>query len=355
MTSDYIQSVWWALSEMWKQGLVYKGFRVAPYCPRCATPLSSHELAQGYRDNVPDPSVFVRFRLKNDPKTSILAWTTTPWTLPGNVALAVHRDVTYVKVRQGQEFLVLAEAPIHVLDGDYEIVERMKGTDLVGLDYEPLYRYSVPEEGKAHYVVDADFVSTEEGTGVVHTSALYGVDDLRLCQEKGIPFRHTVGLDGKFLPYVEKFAGLHVKGGNPLIAADRHRPDIDKVAIPCPKCGGVMHRIPEVLDTWFDSGRCPSPSAVTRATAPRSSKKHFRPTSSPRGWTRLGVGSTRCSRSRRCSSSRTRTATSSAWAWWSTRRARRRRSRAATCWTRISCSTTSALMLLAGTTTPRPL
>jgi len=371
LTSEYIQSVWWALSEMWKQGLVYKGFRVAPYCPRCATPLSSHELAQGYRDNVPDPSVYVRFRLKNDPKTSILAWTTTPWTLPGNVALAVHPDVTYVKVRQGQEFLILAEARLQVLDGDYEIVERMKGKDLDGLDYEPLYRYSVPEEGRAHYVVDADFVSTEEGTGVVHTSALYGVDDLRLCQEKEIPFRHTVGLDGKFLPYVEKFAGLHVKEANPLIeddlktrgllykaetilhtypecwrcgtpliyyaldswyvrttdrkaeliannlatnwvpahiktgrmgdwlennvdwaisrsrywgtplpfwvcdqceeqrcvssaaeiglddASDLHRPYIDKVTIPCPKCGGVMHRIPEVLDTWFDSGSMP--------------------------------------------------------------------------------------------------
>ncbi|HXN78379.1 MAG TPA: class I tRNA ligase family protein, partial [Candidatus Dormibacteraeota bacterium] len=101
LTPDYIQSVWWALSEMWKQGLVYKGFRVAPYCPRCATPLSSHELALGYQDNVPDPSVYVRFRLKSDPKTAILAWTTTPWTLPGNVALAVDNDVDYIKVKDG--------------------------------------------------------------------------------------------------------------------------------------------------------------------------------------------------------------------------------------------------------------
>jgi isoleucyl-tRNA synthetase len=371
LTSDYIQSVWWALSEMWKQGLVYKGFRVAPYCPRCATPLSSHELAQGYRDNVPDPSVYIRFRLKNDPKTSILAWTTTPWTLPGNVALAVHPDVTYVKVKQNDEFLILAEARLQVLDGDYEIVERMKGSDLVGLDYEPLYPYSISNGGRAHYVVDADFVSTEEGTGVVHTSALYGVDDLKLCQQKGIPFRHTVGLDGKFLPYVEKFAGLHVKEANPLIEddmkargllyksgtilhtypecwrchtpliyyaldswyvrtterkaeliannaatnwvpenvrtgrmgdwlennvdwaisrsrywgtpipiwvcdsceeqrcmssaaevglpddADLHRPYIDAVTLPCEKCAGTMRRIPEVLDTWFDSGSMP--------------------------------------------------------------------------------------------------
>jgi len=246
LTSDYIQSVWWALSEMWKQGLVYKGFRVAPYCPRCATPLSSHELAQGYRDNVPDPSVFIRFRLKNDPKTSILAWTTTPWTLPGNVALAVGPDVDYVKVRQGNEFLILAQARLEVLDGSYEIVERMKGEDLVGLDYEPLYPYSIPSEGRAHYVVDADFVSTEEGTGVVHTSALYGVDDLRISQEKGIPFRHTVGLDGKFLPYVEKFAGLHTKEADPLIIDDL-------------KARGLLYRAGTILHTYPECWRCKTP------------------------------------------------------------------------------------------------
>src|SRR5437660_12328756 len=149
LTSDYIQSVWWALSEMWKQNLVYKGFRVAPYCPRCATPLSSHELAQGYRDNVPDPSVYIRFRLKKDPSTSILASTTTPWTLPGNVALAVHPDVDYVKVRHGDALLILAESRVQVLDGDYEVVERMKGKDLGGLDYEPLSPYPVPRDGRA--------------------------------------------------------------------------------------------------------------------------------------------------------------------------------------------------------------
>ena len=371
LTSEYIQSVWWALSEMWKQNLVYKGFRVAPYCSRCATPLSSHELSQGYRDNVPDPSVYVRFRLKDQPDTSILAWTTTPWTLPGNVALAVGDDVDYIKVKEGDEFLILAEARLAVLKEPPNVVERMQGRDLVGLEYEPLYPYSVPEQGKAHYVVDADFVSTDEGTGVVHTSALYGVDDLRLCQEKGIPFKHTVGLDGKFLPYVEKFAGLHVKEADPVITddlrgrgllykaetilhtypecwrcktpliyyaldawyirtterkaeliannsatnwvpahiktgrmgdwlennidwqfsrtrywgtpvpiwtceqcaeqrivsstkelgldedADLHRPYIDAVTLKCEKCEGVMRRVPEVLDTWFDSGSMP--------------------------------------------------------------------------------------------------
>jgi isoleucyl-tRNA synthetase len=373
---------------MWKQGLVYKGFRVAPYCPRCATPLSTHELALGYQDNVPDPSVYVRFKLKNDPSTAILAWTTTPWTLPGNVALAVDNDVDYIKVRDGDGFLILAEARLTVLTESPEVVERMKGSDLVGLEYEPLYPYSVPTEGRAHYVVDADFVSTEEGTGVVHTSALYGVDDLRLCQEKGIPFRHTVGLDGKFLPYVEKFAGLHVKEADPVILddlkargllyksetilhtypfcwrcqtaliyyaldswyvrtterkaeliannnatnwvpahiktgrmgdwlennvdwaisrsrywgtplpfwicekcgeqrcvsssaelglkddVDLHRPFIDTVTLPCEKCDGVMKRVPEVLDTWFDSGSMP----FAQRGHPRHGTKEFEET-----------------------------------------------------------------------------
>jgi isoleucyl-tRNA synthetase len=389
LTSDYIQSVWWALSEMWKQGLVYKGFRVAPYCSRCATPLSSHELAQGYRDNVPDPSVFVRFKLKSDPNTAILAWTTTPWTLPGNVALAVDNDIDYIKVKDGQDdFLILAESRLEVLKESPEVVDRMKGSDLVGLDYEPLFPYSIPSQGRAHYVVDADFVSTEEGTGVVHTSALYGVDDLRLCQEKGIPFSHTVGLDGKFLPYVEKFAGLHVKEADPVILddltarglmyksetilhtypecwrcktpliyyaldswyvrtterkaeliannaatnwvpahvktgrmgdwlennvdwaisrsrywgtplpfwvcdkcseqrcvssadelglkedTDLHRPFIDSVTLPCQKCDGVMRRVPEVLDCWFDSGAMP----FAQRGYPRQGKQEFEQT-----------------------------------------------------------------------------
>ena len=388
LTSDYIQSVWWALSEMWKQNLVYKGFRVAPYCSRCATPLSSHELAQGYQDNVPDPSVYVRFRLKNDPKTSILAWTTTPWTLPGNVALAVGNDIVYVKVKEGDEYLILAEARLSLLKGPPQVVERMRGSDLLGLEYEPLYPYSLPEQGKAQYVIDADFVSIEDGTGVVHTSALYGVDDLRVSQEKGIPFKHTVGLDGKFLPYVEKFAGLHVKEADPLIIddlkqrgllykaetilhtypfcwrcktpliyyaldawyirtterkyeliannnatqwvpdhirtgrmgdwlennvdwqfsrsrfwgtpvpiwiceaceeqrivssaaeldlkddADLHRPYIDQVTLPCQKCGGVMRRVPEVLDTWFDSGSMP----FAQRGYPRYGTELFEPT-----------------------------------------------------------------------------
>jgi len=256
LTPDYIQSVWWALKKMWDQDLIYKGFRVAPYCPRCMTPLSSHELAQGYRDDVPDPSVYIRFRLKDEPKTSILSWTTTPWTLPGNVALAVGNDFDYVKVKQNDEYLILAEARLSVLHGDYEVVERMKGRDLVGLRYEPLYTYLLPPGAHAHVVVDADFVSLEEGTGVVHTSAAYGADDLRLCQEKGILVRHTVDLRGRFLPEVEKFAGQFVKDADPHITEDLEARGLvyDKGTIRhtypfCWRCGTPL--IYYALDSWY--------------------------------------------------------------------------------------------------------
>jgi isoleucyl-tRNA synthetase len=245
LTSDYVQSVWWALKTMWDRGLIYKGFRVAPYCPRCMTPLSSHELAQGYKDNTRDPSVYVRFRLKDRPGTSVLAWTTTPWTLPGNVALAVGEDVDYVEVRQGDEHLILAEARLGVLDGEYEVLRRCKGAELVGLDYEPLYTYLPPKE-RAWYVVGADFVSTEDGTGVVHTAAAYGADDLRLCQEKGIPVRHTVDLRGRFLPEVEKFAGEFVKEADPHIVEDlRER--------------GLLYRAEEISHTYPFCWRCDTP------------------------------------------------------------------------------------------------
>lgn len=252
---NYIQSVWWALKCMWDKGLVYKGFRVAPYCPRCMTPLSSHELAQGWQDDTPDPSLYVRFRLRDDPTTSLLAWTTTPWTLPGNVALAVGPEIDYVVVAQGQEKLILAEACLGVLEGEYQVVRRLRGSELEGLDYEPLYTY-LPPQGRAFYVVTADFVSTEEGTGVVHTAAAYGADDLRLCQEKGIPVRHTVDLRGRFLPEVEKFAGMFVKEADPHIIEDlRQRGLAYKVGeirhtYPfCWRCRTVL--IYYALDSWY--------------------------------------------------------------------------------------------------------
>ncbi len=368
--SSYIETVWWILRQLWDKKLLYQGYKVVPYCPRCATPLSSHELALGYQDDVEDPSVYVKFELEDEPKTYFLAWTTTPWTLPGNVALAVGLDIPYVRVRQGDERYILAKARLSILRGDYTVETEIAARSLLGKRYKPLYRYLIPEK-PAFFVVDADFVSVEDGTGIVHTAAAYGVDDLQLCQEKGIPIRHVVDLNGRFRPEVEPFAGLFVKKADPKIIQDLtqrglmyrsetirhtypfcwrcdtpllyyaltswfiqttavkqqllrnnnqvnwvpdyikggrmgnwletlvdwslsrwrywgtplpiwvcekcqaqrcigsvaeigltlkhdlHRPYIDNVTLPCTACGGVMQRVPDVIDVWFDSGAMP--------------------------------------------------------------------------------------------------
>ena len=370
LDTTYMESVWWILKQMWDKELLYQGFKVVPYCPRDQTPLSSHELGLGYRDDVEDPSVYVKFELEDEPKTYFLAWTTTPWTLPGNVALAVGLDIPYVRVRQGEERYILAKQRLSVLQGDYQVEAELEAASLLGKRYKPLYRYLLPDK-PAFYVVDADFVSVEDGTGIVHTAAAYGVDDLELCLRKGIPVRHTVDLQGRFKPEVTAFAGIFVKKADPKIIEDLtsrglmyraetirhtypfcwrcgtpllyyaltswfvkttavkdqlvrnnaqvnwtpayvgsgrmgnwletlvdwslsrwrywgtplpvwlcekcderrcvgavselgltleddlHRPYIDRVTIPCSKCDGVMRRVPDLIDVWFDSGAMP--------------------------------------------------------------------------------------------------
>jgi len=217
--SSYTESVWAILKRVWDRGLLYKGYRVVPYCPRCATPLSSHELSLGYQDDIKDPSVYPLFELADEPGTYFLAWTTTPWTLPGNVALAVGPKIQYVKVENGDRKLILAEDRLEVLDGEYEVLEKLRSSDLVGKTYRSLYDYMVPEE-PAFFVVEADFVSVDDGTGIVHTAAAYGEDDLKLAQDKGIPIRHVVDLSGRFYPEVEKFAGQFVKDADVPIMVD---------------------------------------------------------------------------------------------------------------------------------------
>ncbi|MHB8572050.1 MAG: isoleucine--tRNA ligase [Candidatus Dormibacteria bacterium] len=253
--SAYIESVWAILKRIHEQDLLYRGYKVVPYCPRCATPLSSHELSLGYQDDVEDPSVYVRFRLADEPGTSLLAWTTTPWTLPGNVALAVGADIQYVKVRFGDERLILAEARLAVLEGEYQVLERLHASELVGLRYQPLYEYLVPDE-PAFFVVEADFVSVEDGTGIVHTAAAYGEDDLRLCQDKGIPVRHVVDLRGRFREEVTPFAGMFVKDADPVIIQDLRdrglllRSDTIRHTYPfCWRCSTPL--LYYALDSWF--------------------------------------------------------------------------------------------------------
>jgi len=255
LDTTYMESVWWILKQIWDKGLLYQGFKVVPYCPRDQTPLSSHELAQGYRDDVEDPSVYVKFELADQPKTYFLAWTTTPWTLPGNVALAVGLDIPYVRVRQGDEHYILAKARLSILQGEYEVEADVDAKSLLGKRYKPLYEYLVPDK-PAFFVVDADFVSTEDGTGIVHTAAAYGVDDLELSLRKGIPVRHVIDLQGRFRPEVTPFAGMFVKKADPKIIEDltqrglMYRAETIRHTYPfCWRCGTPL--IYYALTSWF--------------------------------------------------------------------------------------------------------
>jgi isoleucyl-tRNA synthetase len=216
-SNEYIESVWWLLKRFWDSGLLYEGYKIVPYCPRCGTPLSSHEVSQGYED-VSEPSVTVKFALVDEPGAFVLAWTTTPWTLPGNVALAVGSDLDYVRVRQEvdgkPERYYLAKARLSQLQGPYEIEEEMKGRALAGRRYHPLFDFldlGALTGRRAYYLCEAEFVTTEDGTGVVHTAVMYGEDDYQLGLRLDLPQRHTVDPEGKFLSEVTPWAGRGVK------------------------------------------------------------------------------------------------------------------------------------------------
>jgi isoleucyl-tRNA synthetase len=217
LTDDYIESVWWSLKQVFDMGLLNEGHQVVPYCPRCGTALSSHEVAQGYEDVV-DPSVYVRFPLLDDPSVSLLAWTTMPWTLLPHAAIAVDPDVTYVRARLGYERLILAEALVErVLGEEAEVEERMPGSALLGLRYEPPFPYIRDYGPRGHTVLPGDFVSVEDGTGVVHTGAAFGEDDFHLAQDNGLTIHNPVRPDGTFDERVGPFAGLGVREADPKI------------------------------------------------------------------------------------------------------------------------------------------
>jgi isoleucyl-tRNA synthetase len=217
LDNEYIESVWWSLAEVWKRGLLYEGHKVVPYCPRCGTALSSHEVAQGYRDVI-DPSVYVRFPVVGEPGVSLLGWTTTPWTLLSNAALAVHPDVMYVRARVGDEVLILAEPLVErVLGENVQIESRVKGSDLFGMRYEPPFSYITDFGPRGHTVVTADFVTTDDGTGIVHTSIAFGEDDYQIGLDYDIPVNNPVRLDGTFDERMGPFAGKFVKDADPEI------------------------------------------------------------------------------------------------------------------------------------------
>jgi len=375
LKNSYIESVWWILKQFWDSDLLYQDYKVVPYCPRCGTSLSDHEVAQGYAQAT-DPSLYVKFPLRDKPGTYFLVWTTTPWTLPGNVALAVHPQVEYVMIRQGGENLILAKDQLpQVISGKYEVLETMKGKSLVGKHYLPLYTF-LPVEQDYCYVVPADFVTTSEGTGIVHIAPAFGADDMEIGRKYNLPILQTVGLRGNFIDEVTPWRGRFVKDADKLIVEelrrrgllyhigeykhtypfcwrcntpllyyakttwyvrttarkdrllannelinwypehikhgrfgdwlannvdwalsrerywgtplpiwecnschnkvcidsvaelerrtgvdlkdlDLHRPQVDMVTFTCDRCGGEMHRVPEVIDTWFDSGSMP--------------------------------------------------------------------------------------------------
>ncbi len=219
MDNDYVESVWWSLKEVWDRGLLEQGRRVVPYCPRCGTALSSHEVALGYRDVI-DPSVYVRFPVRGEEGVSFLGWTTTPWTLISNAALAVNPEVTYARVctDESDEVLILAEALVErVLGEGAKIEERMPGSELVGTRYEPPFPYVDDFGPKGHTVLDADFVTTDEGTGIVHTAVAFGEDDFRLGERHGLTVINPVREDGSFDERGGPFAGRFVKEADPDI------------------------------------------------------------------------------------------------------------------------------------------
>lgn len=202
--NDYIESEWWALKQIYEKGLLYKGHKVVPYCPRCGTALSSHEVAQGYKD-VKDTSVIVKFKVKGEENAYILAWTTTPWTLPSNVSLCVNAKETYARVKADGVVYIMAEYLIpSVLGEDAEILSRFPGKDLVGTDYEPLFDFPVNAGGKrGWYVMSDDYVTLTDGTGIVHNAPAFGEDDARVGREWDLPFIQLVDAKG------------HMTGGTP--------------------------------------------------------------------------------------------------------------------------------------------
>ncbi len=217
---EYVESVWWALKEIWKKGLLYKGHKIVPYCPRCGTPLSSHEVAQGYKE-VDDLSIYVRFRVKDEENTSFLAWTTTPWTLLSNAAVAVNAefDYAYVKMPDG-ETLIMAEALVEkVIGEDAQILKTVKGAALAGRAYQPLFNFAKPEE-KCWYAVAADFVSLEDGTGIVHMAPAFGEDDYRIGLENDLPVIQLVEPDGTLPAEVTPWASTFIKDADKGIVRD---------------------------------------------------------------------------------------------------------------------------------------
>ena len=248
MSPEYVESVWWSLKEIWKKGLLVQDHRVAPYCPRCGTGLSDHELAQGY-ETVTDPSVFVRFPITSGElaplQASLLVWTTTPWTLVSNTAIAVHPDVEYVAIEvteeENTEVLIVAKNLMEAVKGEKKILKTMLGKELERITYKRPFDYI--EIRDAHYVVLATYVTTEDGTGLVHQSPAFGADDLAVCRSYGLPVVNPIAPDGHFLAEVPVVGGVFFK-------------DADKALVKELKASGALYKHQQYEHTYPHCWRC---------------------------------------------------------------------------------------------------
>jgi len=247
MELNYMESIWWIFKQIWKKGLIYQGFKSMPYCPRCGTPLSNFETNQGYRDDVPDMSIFIKFPLTDKENTYLLAWTTTPWTLPGNTALAVNPDIEYAEVAVKGEYLILAKERLSVLGKECKLIRTLSAKELIGKNYKPLYEFVSKQKNKKTWiVVGADFVNLQEGTGIVHIAPAFGEDDLELANKENLQIIQTVNEKGEFTSEVKPWVGLFVK-------------DVDKLIIEELKGRNLLFKSETIYHTYPFCWRCESP------------------------------------------------------------------------------------------------
>ncbi len=241
----YIETVWWILKKFHDAGLLYRGHKIVPWCPRCGTALSSHEVAQGY-DEVTDPSIFVKMKLKTADNTYFLVWTTTPWTLISNAAVALSANEPYVTIVHEGQRLILAKQRLGVIDGEYRIVEEKPGREYEGVEYEPLFSFLKVEAAKAHFATTAEFVTMDDGTGIVHIAPAFGEDDYELGKKCGLPVLQAVDTRGNFIDSVADWKGRFVKEADPLITENL-------------KQRGLLYKAEQYTHTYPFCWRCDTP------------------------------------------------------------------------------------------------
>lgn len=248
-SNDYIETLWWILKQIWQKGLLYQDYKVVPYCPRCGTSLSSHEVAQGYK-TVKENSIYVKFPAIEEKNTYFLAWTTTPWTLPGNSAIYVDRATEYVKieVEKGgkRERYVLAKPCLKIINEKYTIIQKLNAKDLIGRRYKPLFPYFEGMDPKYYHIDEANFVKTEQGTGLVHSAIMYGEEDFERAKQQGLKENHIIDENGRVKDSVPLFKGMFFKDADPYIIKHLENK-------------GIVYKTEETMHEYPFCWRCDSP------------------------------------------------------------------------------------------------